>query len=218
MSTKLYDQLVNINGIGPKLAKELLSAGIEKISDLRLKKFNGMLSEEAKLFVKLKPLKKIPHTFAKKVESKIHKIASDSNFDIMVTGSYRRKLEYSGDIDVVIVDTNIDIMDNFLSAFKNKYVYACGKDKISLILKIYGKYIKMDIFRTPSEEKWATILYSTGSKNFNIRMRLKAKKMGLLLNQKGIFKGGKNLTKNAKSEKIFFEILGMKYVPPEKRL
>ena len=74
---------------------------------------------------------------------------------------------------------------------------------------------KVDIFRTEKKYKNAMLLYATGSKVFNIKMRTIAKKKGYTLNQKGLYKNGKLIP--IKSEKGFFKKLDMDYLEPEER-
>ena len=69
------------------------------------------------------------------------------------------------------------------------------------------------------------LLYSIGSKKFNIKMRTLAKRKGYLLNQYGIFKykaDQKNISQSdepihVKSERDFFKILDIPYVLPINR-
>ena len=60
------------------------------------------------------------------------------------------------------------------------------------------------------------LLYSTGSKQFNINLRTKAKKLGYKLNQEGLFKNNKKI--NVRGEKGIFKKLKVPYLPPEKRI
>ena len=71
--------------------------------------------------------------------------------------------------------------------------------------------------RIVDEESWfPSLIYFTGSKNFNLRMRAKAKYMGFKLNEYGLFdKSGKRM--KIRDEKDIFDILGMKYLEPEDR-
>ena len=95
-----------------------------------------------------------------------------------------------------------------------------GPSKISTIvrLKNYKINLKMDLFIAPKLEYPFAQLYSTGSKEFNIRMRRLAKSKGYLLNQKGLYKSGKRLNSSKfKSEKSIFDFLNMKYVSPKSR-
>ena len=67
-------------------------------------------------------------------------------------------------------------------------------------------------------EEWITgLLYFTGSKQFNIMMRIQAKKLGYNLNEHELYniKTGKKVI--LKDEKELFKILKMEYFPPDKR-
>ena len=97
-----------------------------------------------------------------------------------------------------------------------------GEDKIAFLLRVdkilklkNPIYYKIDVFRTSKKNKPAMLLYSTGSKQFNINMRNIAKKMGYKLNQEGLFKNNKQII--LKTEKDFFKKLKMQYLFPEKR-
>lgn len=79
------------------------------------------------------------------------------------------------------------------------------------------KVYKIDAFRTNTADKIPMLLYSTGSKEFNVMMRGKAKKLGYLLNQKGLFKDGK-IVPDLKTELDYFKILDLEYKEPKMRL
>ena len=119
---------------------------------------------------------------------------------------------------------------------ENIYPYSIGVDKISVIISSLTKkekttkkkeettkkrkFYKWDFFRTSPKNKWAMLLYSTGSQAHNIIMRSKAKRKGFSLNQKGLYdrKTKKLLSENAKSEKFFFDKLDMVYKNPNMRV
>ena len=75
---------------------------------------------------------------------------------------------------------------------------------------------KYDVFRCQSSEEASMLLYSTGSKSFNIKMRANAKRQGYLLNQHGLFKNGKMVPTHFEAD--FFNILGMQWLEPKDRL
>ena len=131
----------------------------------------------------------------------------------------------------MVVSDDVDIIENFVELLKESlngkaYPYSKGKDKLSIILDvndILGKpaIYKLDAFRVKPSEQIPMLLYSTGSKEFNIVMRRKAKKKGMLLNQKGLFKktnGKVELVKNLNSEKDYFDALNMEYKEPKDRV
>jgi DNA polymerase/3'-5' exonuclease PolX len=77
-------------------------------------------------------------------------------------------------------------------------------------------YFHVDIVFLPKEQWGSGLLWFTGSKLFNINMRSKAKKMGYILNQKGLFdKNGEQIP--VFTEKDIMKELKMQWTPPEKR-
>lgn len=225
----LYHQLINVMGIGPVKAKKLISEGLTTMKDLKKPKWNKFLSEDCKLFLKMKPTDKILHDDIKKIDKQI----SDLPFDLIIVGSYRRSVPYSSDIDILCTGNDIKLLQNIYKEmqkkFKFSYIYADGINKISMIADVSNiinkKLIcKIDLFRVDVKYKISSLLYSTGSKENNIYMRKIAKSKGLLLNQYGLFKvveknGIKNLDRinNLKTEKDYYEYLGIKYKKPEDR-
>lgn len=220
---QLINELTNISGIGKIKAINLIKMGLTKKSDLNKKKYFNQLNDDTKLIMKYKPLKCIPYNNIKQIEKKLTGFPNTQ-----IVGGYRRKKPFSKDIDVMLVSNNVKDIDKYLEYLKTKFkeihVYSQGNDKASLILQVnlnsginLNKYYKIDIFRSPIKYRYAMLLYSTGSKEFNIRMRNIASKMGYLLNQNGLYKKGSNTPLVIKSEHDFFKKLKMKYIEPENR-
>jgi DNA polymerase beta len=75
---------------------------------------------------------------------------------------------------------------------------------------------RIDIRYMPYESFYSAILYFTGAKDFNRKMRYIADSMGYTLNEYGLFdENGKPFI--VTSEKDIFNILGMEYLTPDKR-
>jgi len=65
-------------------------------------------------------------------------------------------------------------------------------------------------------ESWGSaLLYFTGSKNYNIKIRRIAIKQGYKLSEYGLYKNNKQIA--GKSEKEVCKKLGIKWIPPEQR-
>ncbi len=222
----LLHNLIKIKGIGSTKAKELIKMGIKNTNQLKLKKYNDLLSNQTKIFIKLKPETKIPNKFIKSLEPIIVNLLKE---EMIIVGSYRRKTKFSKDIDVMIVSDDTahnvvygTVLEKLLIELKKKlgkknvYEYIIGEDKISVIIKFSNKYYKIDFFKSEKKNKWAMLLYSTGSQSFNIRMRSIAKKKGFLLNQNGLYdrKTLKLLSGKVAGERFFFDKLDMKYINP----
>ena len=214
-------------GLGSEKAKALIEAGVKHTNQLHMKKYKDLLPEETKAFIELKPLQQIPAEHIKLLEPYLMK-AADAKLSLTITGSYRREKPHSSDIDLMVVSDEEDaiqiLLDRLRTILNGKvYPYSKGKDKMSLIVDMSDllnspkKIYKIDAFRTTLDNQIPMLLYSTGSKEFNVSMRGKAKKLGYLLNQKGLFSGGKKIT-DLNSEKDYFAILNMPYLEPKKRI
>lgn len=222
---KLFNDLKKILGIGDEKAKQLINDGIKDIKELHHKKWLDKLPQETKIFLSKMPEKPIPYNDIKLIEKLIKKIKIKMEF----VGSYRRKKSNSNDIDIMIISNDENILDKFLNSLikltKNKvYPYSKGPDKMSIIIDTENitkeKHIyKLDIFRCPEDNYIPMLLYSTGSKEFNIYMRTIAKRKGYLLNQNGLFKKHNGEKINGLNiEKDYFDLLDIKYKLPEDRI
>lgn len=79
--------------------------------------------------------------------------------------------------------------------------------------------IRIDIIIVPFDCYYTALMHFTGSSIFNQKMRLHAKSLDMKLNEYGLFKlVNKQYIKIAiKSEEDIFNVLLIKYIPPEKR-
>lgn len=214
---KLIYDLTQIKGIGLEKARDLINHGLNKLSQLKQKKFFAMLNTDTQMFLTLKPKEKIPYDHITQIASilNIEKIPN-----IHIAGSYRRKKPFSSDIDIVYVGSIKKLM-NLISLKFPIHVYAKGIDKASIILDVSSlfpdTFYKMDLFSVKKQHEIPMLLYATGSATNNIIMRNKAKAKNLLLNQKGLFDRKTKKRLPLKTEKDYFIALDMDYLPPEKR-
>jgi DNA polymerase (family 10) len=89
---------------------------------------------------------------------------------------------------------------------------AAGGTRAAMRLK--GGF-QVDLRVVPREDFGAALLYFTGSKEHNVMLRAKAKRLGLKLNEYGIYRGEKRL--GGRSEEEIYKVLGMEWLAPEKR-
>lgn len=226
--------LVEIHGIGPKKAEELIDKGINKMSDLENRQ-NELLNNTQKLGLKYYEdiKRRIPRfeidDYNKLFQKEFNKLNyKDGKYEIV--GSYRRGSENSGDIDVIITSKNQNIFKKFVDSMITNGIIletlSYGNTKALVIAKLpnYNIARRVDFLYSPPDEFPFAILYFTGSKEFNTVMRSHALTMNLSLNEHGLYekkKGeekGKKIGKNFKEEKDIFEHLKLKYKKPEHRL
>ncbi|MGA1823160.1 MAG: DNA polymerase/3'-5' exonuclease PolX [bacterium] len=133
-----------------------------------------------------------------------------------IAGSIRRWKETVKDIDLLVSADESDrdsIMDMFTNLPHAEIVLAKGNTKSSIRLK---SGMNVD-FRIVSDEQFPYALHHfTGSKEHNVAMRGYAKKMGVKMNEYGLFNNeGMNI--QCQTEADIFNHLGMQYIPPELR-
>ena len=207
----------DIYGIGPKKAMELSKKykSIEELyrntHELNDKQKIGLkFYEDSKLRIPRKEILK----FEKKVKN-ILKNFKNSNINAEIVGSFRRGKPDSGDIDVIFSSDNQNDFDRLISEFNIEYFLTKGKKKVMCFYKINDVMRRIDFLYTPISEYPFALLYFTGSKLLNIKMRKIAKNdKELSLNEKGFFKGTKMIDDNFNSEEDIFDYLGMKYLKP----
>ena len=220
IAEQLKNSLIDIAGIGKAKAIDLIKNGLKSMDELQQRKWQDQLTDGTKLLMKYKPLRKIPRITIQKIESRL--IGFKGAMTKLV-GSYLRHKPYSRDIDIMIVSNKKKILDEYIkylqdgADFKTIHIYAQGTEKMALLVKLGTKYLKIDVFVSTTAHQHAMLLYATGSKKFNIKMRSIAKKQGYLLNQMGLFKIGSSKSINIKSEKDIFKKLTMDYVEPQNR-
>jgi len=143
-----------------------------------------------------------------------------------IVGSFRRGQKTSGDIDMILTSENPADFDTFLDRLISNgtiiEVLSRGKSKCLVIAKIPNseKYRRVDFLYTDEKEYPFAVLYFTGSKGFNERMRAHALKLGYSLNEHGFSLGkkGEKMDRIFKSEKDIFDFLGLQYKEPEERI
>ena len=187
------NKITGIPGIKEKTLQNI-SKGIDIVKRGRLR----MTIEQATLLstVFLSSLKKIPETE-----------------DITAAGSLRRKAESIGDIDILISSKKPGkILDAFAKLPEVKSILGKGSTKSSILTK---NDIQIDCRVVEEKSFGAALIYFTGSKDFNIKIRKLAIKKGLKINEYGLFKKDKFLF--GSTEKEVFKALGMDFIEPELR-
>jgi len=126
-------------------------------------------------------------------------------------GSLRRMKEIVHDVDILAASTDVEkTMKAFLSLPFIEAVLAQGPTKASVRVQ---DDLQVDL-RVVEPKSWgAAMHYFTGSKAHNIRMRERAIKQGLKLNEYGLFDASDNYVAGTQEEEIF-DKLGLPYIPP----
>ena len=135
-------------------------------------------------------------------------------------GSLRRRRETVKDIDILVSsDSPQPIMDAFVKLPEAVQLVAHGATKSSIVAVMHFEGEKVILnadLRVVTDEQFPfALLYFTGSKDHNIRLRQRAIDRGYSLNEYAL-SGGK-VPVAAKEEADVYAALGLAYIPPEMR-
>jgi DNA polymerase (family X) len=133
--------------------------------------------------------------------------------EAVVAGSYRRRQETVGDLDVVVASKKGgEIIEKFVEYEDVQKVVSKGKTRSSVILR---SGLGADLRVVPKESFGAAVLYFTGSQPHHVALRDMSLKKKLKINEYGVFKGDDRVA--GKTEEEIYKKLGLAYVEPELR-
>ena len=218
-------KLVDIPSVGPKTAKEIYDQfRIATIEDLEeLCKTDKLLSVPG---IKQKTIDNIARgieIYRRKKENyllgrtlpiamQICKYLEASAERVAYAGSLRRMKEIVHDVDILAASANPEkTMKAFLGMPMIESVLAQGGTKASV--RLQDGDLQVDL-RVIEPKSWgAAMHYFTGSKAHNIRMRERAIKQGLKLNEYGLFDAEDKFVAGTEEEEVF-QKLGLPFIPP----
>jgi DNA polymerase (family X) len=126
-----------------------------------------------------------------------------------ICGSYRRRKDVIGDIDLAI-GCNFDVFEVVIKATDPHLMHGANRMRTYVI-----DGVQFNVYRTEEDERAAMILFLTGPWEFNRNMRSIAKSHGMLLNQYGLFIDDTKL--ETPDERSIFEWLSMEFKEPPMR-
>tara|TARA_B100000212_G_scaffold338460_2_gene315045 strand:- start:29266 stop:31473 length:2208 start_codon:yes stop_codon:yes gene_type:complete len=249
LESEAVENLTKIPGIGPAKASELYrEEEITNISQLReaysinKKIINDKQAIGLQHYDDLQ--KRIPRSEMDEWKDILEDTFNETLVELketgklVITGSYRREKQDSGDIDALITTNvhNKDLMNTFYNNLIKKNiispnnVLSKGPIKIMAVSSIDEIYRHLDIFYYTLDVYPFALLFTTGSKDFNTTMRSHALKMGYSLNERNLTHGspgGSPVTdqeylaviekQRPETEKDIFNFLKFKYLSPKDR-
>lgn len=222
--------LLRISGLGPKKAILLHDAlGIASLEDLRiaiagrkLRAVKGLGTKtEDNLARGLELLAKtgdrvLIDVAMSQAEEIVAALNAESGIDrIEIAGSLRRGRETIGDVDILVAAVDAaPIMDRFCALPDVTDVIAHGPTKSS-IRTVAG--LQIDLRVIPLRSWGAALVYFTGSKDHNVKLREIALRRGLRLNEWGLLNAGLGDEIAAETEDEVYAALDLAWIPPRMR-
>lgn len=219
--------VMQVPGLGPKRTKELHEKlGISDLDSLKenakegkIRKLKGFGQKtEDKILKGINLLEKVAdrHLISEMLpiaESVKTHLASYTN-KIKIAGSLRRWKETIGDIDIVSTGSSSEIMEAFVQYEGREETLVKGPTKTSIRLE---DGVRVDVRVVDDASYGAAVMYFTGSKDHNIKLRDLANDQGYKLNEYGLFRSENDKKIAGKTEKEIYEHLDLSWIPPELR-
>jgi DNA polymerase (family X) len=137
----------------------------------------------------------------------------DEVSEIEVAGSYRRRKETVGDLDILVASADSKpVMERFTSHSDVAKVASQGKTRATVYLT---SGLQVDLRVVEQASFGAALHYFTGSKAHNVAIRKIAGKKKLKVNEYGVYRGQKRIA--GKTEAEVFEQVDLPWIPPELR-
>ncbi len=226
-------KMLTIEGLGPKRVQAIHDhLGIETLADLKAAAERGEIEDVPGLGKKtqediLKALEDIEKgetrtriDLAEEAAAPlVAYLANDEHVErVEVAGSYRRRRATVGDLDILAIsDIGGATIERFAEYEDVTDVVSKGSTRSTVILR---SGLQVDLRVVPEESYGAALLYFTGSKAHNIKLRNMAVDRDLKINEYGVFevKNGEEGKRVAgETETGIYELLGLSYVEPELR-
>lgn len=225
-------ELLKVQGLGPKRAKAVFSAlKVDSLESLaaacRAGKLRGLPGFGEKLESSiLKGLEyassagqRMNYWEARALMDELLGLLRDAPgvSKISPAGSLRRGRETVGDLDILCAGTGTGAISKFTRLPQVERVLAAGDTKASVLLKAG---IQCDLRVVPPASFGAALQYFTGSKDHNVVLRERAQKLGLTVNEYGVFRVSDKEQKKplaGKTEEEVYAKLGLAWIAPELR-
>jgi DNA polymerase (family 10) len=224
-------ELLKIQGLGPKgIALVYQHHKVATIDELERICKEQKLRELPRMGAKLeeKVLKSIAQyrqrtgrfllNFGQKVAAELIPYLSETGGieKIAAAGSLRRGKDTIGDLDLLVTGPGAaNALERFTQHPKAHNILGKGANKASIQYGLEG--LQVDLRALPHESYGAAMQYFTGSKEHNILVRSRALKLGLTLNEYGLFKLDTEERVGGETEEEIYAALGLAWIPPELR-
>jgi DNA polymerase (family 10) len=221
-------ELTNVPGIGPKRARALYDKlKIHSVADLKKAAMAGKLhglagfgvKSETKLLEELKRRREVQRRFRLDIADDFakplleHLKRSKRVVQATVAGSYRRRKETVGDLDIVVAaHAGSDVMHRFVSYDEVVEIAAHGETRATVVLR---SGLQVDLRVVPEGSYGAALHYFTGSKAHNIAIRTRGLERGLKINEYGVFRGTRRVAGD--TEQSIYDQVHLPFIPPELR-
>lgn len=221
-------QMLTIPGVGPKRAKQIYDTlGITTLEALETAAKTGKLRQlpGIKSAIEHRILQGLAAVRGHRgrwrlddADAYIHPLiahlkASPAVTQMALAGSYRRRKDTVGDVDILVASSRpAAVVKQFTSYPRVKQVQAEGSTGSAVVLDCG---LQVDLRVVPAVSFGSALHYFTGSKPHNIAIRALGLKRGLKINEYGVYRGTRRV--GGRTEEQVFDAVGLPWIAPELR-
>lgn len=221
-------QLLKIEGLGPKRVQALYEIlNITNLDELeiaakqnRIRELHGFGAKtEEKILADLAQAREAgERTRLDIAESLIEPLVDylrglDGVARVEVAGSYRRRKETVGDIDILVIgEDGAAIIQHFVEHEDVNTVVSQGATRSTVLLR---SGLQVDLRVVPKESYGAALQYFSGSKAHNVALRTLAVRQGYKINEYGVFRDDERVAGETEAE--IYGLFDLAYIEPELR-
>ncbi|HKL16472.1 MAG TPA: DNA polymerase/3'-5' exonuclease PolX [Balneolaceae bacterium] len=222
-------ELLNIEGLGPERVNDLYrELNIESMDDLEeavknekirdIEGFGTKTEDKIRKELKRKRSQADRTLYSKAEEYAVPLIKyMRENEEVKkaeIGGSFRRKKETIGDLDILVAGDEAESISDHLKSFENvEEVIKEGESRTSVLLQ---SGLRVDLAIVKEKQFGSALQYFTGSKEHSIKLRERAAGRDLKLNEYGVFDADDKRIAG-KTEDEVYECLGLEFIEPELR-
>jgi DNA polymerase (family 10) len=229
--------LTRLDGVGPKKARKLWEElGVTSVDELEealdrgtVRELDGFGEKSArKIEVSIRDFRKHQGRFLLSradvlVAPLLERLEALPNVErVEVAGSYRRRRETVGDVDLLVLcddeESREEVMERFTTHPGIERVESAGTTRGRIVLR---SGLPVDIRILPRASYGAALHYFTGSKEHNVAVRTLGSKKGLRINEYGVFREGPSGAEEVPEERVggeeeadVFGAVDLPWIPP----
>jgi deoxyribonuclease-4 len=212
--------LEQIYGVGPKVAADWTAKGYSSVAQIKKAHKNGSLQLTKQQAIGIKYFHDlafpIPRKEAIKIFAQLKRKLLGMEVELMGSFGMNDPAKQEGkDLDILVVDAK---MGEIVQSLGNWIVCEAELgEKMGVFLMRFPGYpyiVHVDVKIATKEQKPFYTLYFRSGEKFSRKIRKIAKDAGYKLNQYGLFKNGRRVSRKLKNEAEIVEFLGMKYYSP----
>lgn len=212
---RILSEFQEVHGVGPVTSLKWYNQGYRSLEEVPLEIMTSAQRIGVEFLEELKM--RIPREEVALIDEEIRKTLEPYGIFHQICGSYLRGRPDCGDVDILIItQEGVDVLEVILTCPIFTHKLSRGPKKYMGVGIVDQIHRRIDVEVVQPHEYPFALMYFTGPKTFNTKLRDHFKEMGYTLNEKSL-NDDEGTLYPANSEEDIFEMAGLQYLTPEER-